>query len=54
MLKEKVDLSFIAKITGYSESEINKLKRYSKPEDGDVLKEIEKVLKERPSYGYKR
>ena len=33
---------------------MNKLKRYSKPEDGDVLKEIEKLLKERPSYGYKR
>ena len=33
---------------------IMRLKRYSKPEDGDVLKEIEKLLKERPSYGYKR
>ena len=31
-----------------------RLKRYSKPEDVDVLQEIEKVLKERPSYGYKR
>ena len=31
-----------------------RLKRYSKPEDGEVLKEIEKLLKERLSYGYKR
>ena len=31
-----------------------RLRRYSKPEDGDVLKDIEKVLKVRPSYGYKR
>jgi len=28
--------------------------RYNKPADGSVLEEIKKILKDRPSYGYKR
>ena len=31
-----------------------RLRRYNKSEDSGVLKEIKKVLEERPSYGYKR
>ena len=30
------------------------MNRYKKSDDGDVLLEIRKVIKQRPSYGYKR
>jgi len=30
------------------------MKRYAKPDDDNILLEIKEVIKQRPSYGYKR